>query len=102
MHCSTSVFELHGCSFLPDLSDDFMRILSVCFLLFLPVLVLAEDIWPEYRGPSGDGHATDADLPDKIDDGVVQWKTAIHGKGWSSPVVWGKQIWLTTATEDGA
>jgi outer membrane protein assembly factor BamB len=102
MHRSTSVFELHGCSFLPDLSDGFMRILSVCFLLFLPGLVLAGDSWPEYRGPSGDGHATDADLPDKIDDGVVQWKTAIHGKGWSSPVVWGKQIWLTTATEDGA
>ena len=102
MHRSTSVFQLYGCSFLPDLSDDFMKILSVCFLLFLPGLVSAEDIWPEYRGPSGDGHATDADLPDKIDDGVVQWKTAIHGKGWSSPVVWGKQIWLTTATEDGA
>jgi outer membrane protein assembly factor BamB len=31
----------------------------------------------------------------------VVWKTAIHGKGWSSPVVWGPQIWLTTATEDG-
>jgi outer membrane protein assembly factor BamB len=31
----------------------------------------------------------------------VQWKTAIHGKGWSSPVVWGDQIWLTTATADG-
>ena len=29
------------------------------------------------------------------------WKTAVHDLGWSSPVVWGKQIWLTTATEDG-
>ena len=31
----------------------------------------------------------------------VRWKTPIHGKGWSSPVIWGDQIWLTTATEDG-
>ena len=31
----------------------------------------------------------------------VRWKTPIHGKGWSSPVVWGNQIWLTTAPEDG-
>ncbi len=31
----------------------------------------------------------------------VRWKTAIHGKGYSSPVVWGKQVWLTTAREDG-
>jgi outer membrane protein assembly factor BamB len=29
------------------------------------------------------------------------WRTEIHGKGWSSPVVWGNQIWLTTATKDG-
>lgn len=32
---------------------------------------------------------------------MVRWKTPIHGKGWSSPVVWENQIWLTTATEDG-
>ncbi|MCO8122287.1 PQQ-binding-like beta-propeller repeat protein [Stieleria sp. TO1_6] len=59
------------------------------------------DQWPEFRGPQGDGHAADADLPISIDQSVVKWKTAIHGKGWSSPVVWGDQIWLTTATEDG-
>jgi len=31
----------------------------------------------------------------------VRWKTPIHDKGWSSPVVWGDQVWLTTAREDG-
>ena len=31
----------------------------------------------------------------------VKWKTAIHGKGWSTPVITGDQIWITTATEDG-
>jgi outer membrane protein assembly factor BamB len=31
----------------------------------------------------------------------IQWKVDIHGRGWSSPVVWRDQIWLTTATEDG-
>jgi outer membrane protein assembly factor BamB len=31
----------------------------------------------------------------------VAWKTAIHGKGWSSPVIWGDQVWMTTAPEDG-
>ena len=62
---------------------------------------LAQTHWPEYRGPNGDGRADKAKLPIKIDDSVVKWKTPIHGKGWSSPVVWGDQIWLTTATEDG-
>ena len=31
----------------------------------------------------------------------VKWKTEIHGKGWSTPIVLGDQIWLTTAAEDG-
>jgi outer membrane protein assembly factor BamB len=31
----------------------------------------------------------------------VKWKTEIHGKGWSTPIVLGDQIWLTTADEDG-
>jgi outer membrane protein assembly factor BamB len=31
----------------------------------------------------------------------VRWKAAIPGKGWSSPVVQGDRIWLTTATEEG-
>ncbi len=31
----------------------------------------------------------------------VKWKTEIHGKGWSTPILLGDQIWLTTASEDG-
>ena len=31
----------------------------------------------------------------------VVWKTRIHGRGWSSPVVLGRQVWLTTATPEG-
>ena len=31
----------------------------------------------------------------------VKWKTEIHGKGWSTPVITEEQIWMTTATEDG-
>lgn len=62
----------------------------------------ADENWPEYRGPSADGRAKSARLPVQFDDAKnVVWKTPVRGKGWSSPVVWGKQIWLTTATEDG-
>ena len=31
----------------------------------------------------------------------IRWKREIHDKGWSSPVIWGDQIWLTTARKDG-
>ena len=61
----------------------------------------AQESWPEYRGPTGDGHAPTARLPLTFDDTKVRWKTPIHDRGWSSPVVWGNQIWLTTASEDG-
>lgn len=63
--------------------------------------------WPEFRGPTGDGHAaanTDASkkLPLEWSESKnVRWKTPIPHRGWSTPVVMDGQVWLTTATEDG-
>tara|TARA_R110002096_G_scaffold316010_6_gene510317 strand:- start:1566 stop:2855 length:1290 start_codon:yes stop_codon:yes gene_type:complete len=59
--------------------------------------------WPEFRGPTLDGHAPkDAKFPTEwSEEKNVTWKTPLHGKGWATPVVWGDQIWLTTATDDG-
>lgn len=74
---------------------------SIAVVLILISSSLWADNWPEFRGPTGDGQAPNANLPVTIDDSVVRWETPIHGKGWSSPVVWDDQIWLTTATEDG-
>ena len=72
------------------------------FLLRLPPPA-ADDSWPSFRGPTGDGQ--DPGRPWRAchlerEDNIV-WKTPIHDKGWSSPVVWGKQIWMTTARDDG-
>ena len=61
-----------------------------------------EDYWNQFRGPNGDGKAIGRDLPIEFSETEnVRWKTPIHDKGYSSPVVWGNQIWLTTAREDG-
>ena len=58
--------------------------------------------WPEFRGPTGDGHAGAPGLPLTWSETEnVVWKTPIHDHGWSSPVIWQNQIWVTTATEDG-
>jgi outer membrane protein assembly factor BamB len=58
--------------------------------------------WPEFRGPRGDGVSTSTGLPlHWSETNGVAWKTPIHGRGWSSPVVWDRQVWVTTATEDG-
>lgn len=72
----------------------------VCVVLMLTSSVNAN--WTQFRGPGGQGHSDATDLPVKWSETKnVKWKTAIHDLGWSSPVVFGDQIWLTTATKDG-
>ena len=61
-----------------------------------------ENYWNQFRGPNGDGKAIGSDLPIEFSETKnVRWKTAIHDKGYSSPVVWDNQIWVTTGREDG-
>ena len=58
--------------------------------------------WPQFRGPDGTGVSTARGIPLAWSETKnVKWKTAIHGRAWSSPIVLGSQVWLTTATEDG-
>jgi len=58
--------------------------------------------WPQFRGPSGDGHAEKAHLPVEWDlTKNVSWRQEIAGRGWSSPVVAGGKIFLTTAVPRG-
>jgi outer membrane protein assembly factor BamB len=58
--------------------------------------------WPQFRGPDGAGIAASRNLPLTWDESTnIRWKTAIHGRAWSSPVILDSEIWLTTATPDG-
>lgn len=55
--------------------------------------------WPQWRGPSGLGVAA-GDYPDEWSpDKNVAWKTAVEGRGHSSPAVWGDYLFLTTSLE---
>ena len=80
-----------------------MRMILLMLLSFsLAEGAWAEDAWWQFRGPTGVGHTSAQHLPLKWSETQnVRWKTTIHDRGWSSPVVWGNQIWLTTATEEG-
>lgn len=76
-------------------------------LAALPAAALARAAgdWPQFRGPDGQGHAAGAvkGLPTEWSDTKnVAWKVAVPGKGWSSPVIAGGQIWFTTATDTAA
>jgi len=58
--------------------------------------------WPQFRGPDGNGVARTANPPlSWSEDKNVRWKTPVHGRAWSSPVVLEGKVWVTTATEDG-
>ena len=76
-------------------------IVSVLALGAAPV---GADDWPEFRGPTGQGHAPDAAVPLTWSETEnVSWKAPVPGLGWSSPVVADGRIWLTAAvTEPGA
>lgn len=68
---------------------------------FTPVLS-QQGTWTHFRGSNLDGISTDSQPPVFWNDSTnIIWKTDIKGKGWSSPVVLGNQIWITTAAEDG-
>ena len=79
-----------------------MRTTTTALLILSTTAAIAADNWPEFRGPDGNGHAAAKDLPLRWSEKEnVAWKTPIHDRGWSSPVIWEDQIWLTTATADG-
>jgi outer membrane protein assembly factor BamB len=68
----------------------------------LAIPLLAHAQWPEFRGPHGDGHADDANVPlHWSETRNVVWRTEIPHRGWSTPVVLDGQVWLTTATVEG-
>ena len=62
----------------------------------------AAENWPQFRGPNGDGHGRAKGLPLQWSESKnVKWKTPIHDRGRSSPVIWESQVWVTTAAKDG-
>ncbi|MCC6511275.1 MAG: PQQ-binding-like beta-propeller repeat protein [Pirellulaceae bacterium] len=72
----------------------------LCITLALQLsLACAEDSL-QWRGTDGQGHSKATNLPVTWSEtSNVAWKTEIPGRGWSTPVISGNQIWLTTAIE---
>ncbi len=86
-----------------------MRVLPLTTACLLAVALAAAEAhaapphWAQWRGPDGQGIASDANVPlEWSPTKNVLWKQAIPGRGHSSPVVWGDRIFLTTAVEGDA
>ena len=83
-------------------------VITLCFPALAVALALARpaganDNWPHFRGPTLNAAVADnPDLPEQWSRTEnVEWVTDIPGLGWSSPVVWGQRVFLTTVTAVG-
>jgi outer membrane protein assembly factor BamB len=74
-----------------------------CLLcLALNPLVASGPEWPRFRGPDANPIVRNAKLPDKWSKTEsVEWSAEIPGRGWSSPIVNGRRVFLTTVTTEG-
>ena len=77
-----------------------------CILILITVascvVIEANEQWSQFRGHYGNGIIKSTSAPINWSENTnIDWKTPIHDRGWSSPVIWNDQIWMTTATKDG-
>jgi outer membrane protein assembly factor BamB len=77
------------------------RLLIALLISLLSVSTLIAEEWPAWRGPRGDGTSHEKGIPRKwARTQNVTWKVEIPGRGYSSPIVHGERIFLTTCIED--
>lgn len=76
---------------------------ALVFIFSLAAVALgAEAGWPQFRGPGGAAVAEDAELPlEWSTTKNVAWVTDVPGRGWSSPIVTGERVIVTTAVSRG-
>ncbi len=67
-----------------------------CLSILLIAGVCPAQEWTRFRGPNGDGQS-EAKFPAEWTERDLTWKVSLPGAGHSSPVLWGKQIFLTSA-----
>lgn len=75
----------------------------VCALFLTSLSVYGQDtVWPQFRGPQSNPVGNHARLPERWSKTEnVEWSQEIPGRGWSSPVVTGNKVYVTTVTTDG-
>ena len=105
VHQEQTAFDATGRRQMDDLlrrAAAIIAALAAMGMLLPAAATLAEEPWPQFLGPALNGSCGQAALPLTWSETKnVRWKTAIHDRGHSSPVVWENQIWLTTAGADG-
>lgn len=77
-------------------------VLGIPYEIILDQDGVLADNWPQFRGPDHQGHSTGPGLPLQWSDSEnIAWRTELPGQSWSSPIVWGNRVFVTTTMEDG-
>jgi outer membrane protein assembly factor BamB len=77
-------------------------LLVLTFMLSFGLVSQSQENWTHLRGSNLDGHSVCQQAPiNWSETSNVLWKTEIRGVAWSSPVVYGDQIWTSSATRNG-
>ena len=72
------------------------------WILTLTTTLVAKENWPAFRGESARGISSASNLPLSWNESQnVAWKKEIPGRGWSSPIIWGNQGFITTVISSG-
>jgi outer membrane protein assembly factor BamB len=78
-----------------------MKMVLAVFGIFLAAISAGAEQWPGFRGPTRQGISLERNLPLKWSASEnVAWKTEIPGQGWSSPIVWGDRVFVTSTTDN--
>ena len=91
----------------PERAPSRMQVLLLTALALLLFTFLARSAemtanWPQFRGPGAMGVADHPGVPDRWSTNEnVAWKVGVAGRGWSSPIVWGNRVFVTTVVSEG-
>src|SRR5262249_35364976 len=87
-----------ACSLFPRRPVMLRAALACVGIALLLSAFAGAESWPQFRGPNGDAVARQSQTPaDWAADKNIQWKAKLPGYGWSSPIVWGDKVFVTTA-----
>jgi outer membrane protein assembly factor BamB len=76
--------------------------LSVASFTALAAAPASDQNWPQWRGPTGNGVALTGNPPTEWSETKnVKWKTKVSGEGFSTPIIWGNQIFIQSAVGTG-
>jgi len=84
------------------MKDELARACWLLAFVVIPANLLWAENWPGFRGPTRQGISQEKDVPTEWSRSAnILWKTPVPGNGWSSPIVSGDRVFVTTAAQEG-